>query len=243
MRGGTSIKNNTSRRSAEKLARFPVSIQKNGTYCFTESERERDNDKLAFTSIFGFPVTFSWRISAFGLKLWLHISMSGSIIGMLMWVPSASSFPYNRKARDETADIAHPRDDESTSWPPKGWSFGFRFSSACLTSFSNSRRKRHLLFTWCDETINIFKCTIYFEGWFRQTIFGSKGMYSLTSPFKEIKSNNTFTKDTGVKVYPPCLPRTSGTFPALTFILLVPTFPYCQSNFMLKIVIHGLEFM
>lgn len=127
----------------------------NLTYYFSERERE----KLALTSIFGFPITFSWIISPFGLKLWLHISMSGSIIGILMRVPSGSSFPYNRKARDDTADIAHPRDDVSTSWPPKGWSSGFRFSSACFTSFSNSRRKRHLLFTWCEETINIFKCT------------------------------------------------------------------------------------
>lgn len=135
-----------------------ISQMTNNCY-FPCAHTHRGKEKLAFTSICVFHLFFSWIISEFGLKLWLHISMSGSIIGTLVQDPSGSSFPYNRNARDETADIAHPREDESTSWPPKGWSSSFRFSSVCLTSFSKSRRKWHLLFTWswCEEIISISK--------------------------------------------------------------------------------------
>jgi hypothetical protein len=50
----------------------------------------------------------SWTILAFGLKLWLHISIRGSSIGIS---------PCKRNAREDAADIAHPREDEYTSCP------------------------------------------------------------------------------------------------------------------------------
>ena len=41
-------------------------------------------------------------------------------MGTLLWVPSGSFLPCKRNALEETADIAHPREDASTFWPPKG---------------------------------------------------------------------------------------------------------------------------
>ncbi|GER29820.1 glucokinase [Striga asiatica] len=81
------------------------------------------------------------------MKLWLHISIRGSNMGTSTGVPSACLLPYKRNALDETADIAHPSADASISCPPKGWSSSFTFSSSLFINLSNSRRKRHLLFT------------------------------------------------------------------------------------------------
>lgn len=41
-------------------------------------------------------------------------------MGTLVGVPSVRFLLYKRNALDETAAIAHPRDDASTVWPPKG---------------------------------------------------------------------------------------------------------------------------
>ena len=123
-----------------------------GAVCFSASSSIRIS-MVRETEIYTFTFNFmeascSWMIRAFELKLWLHISMRGSIMGTLVGVPSVRFLLYKRNALDETAAIAHPRDDASTVWPPKGWFSGFILSRVRLTSFSKSRRKRHLLFTW-----------------------------------------------------------------------------------------------
>jgi hypothetical protein len=91
---------------------------------------------LALTDISGLSTSPTWTIRAFGLKLWLHISTRGNNIGIS---------PCRRNALEDAADIAHPREDECTSCPQKGWSPEGTLPSFCFTSFSNSRRKRHLL--------------------------------------------------------------------------------------------------
>jgi uncharacterized protein with PQ loop repeat len=63
---------------------------------------------LTFTDMSKLFTLPSWTILAFGLKLWLHISIRGNNIGIS---------PCNRNAREEAADIAHPREDEFTSCP------------------------------------------------------------------------------------------------------------------------------
>lgn len=68
-------------------------------------------------------------------------------MGMSKFIPFDCLLPCNLNALDETADIAHPRDEASTSWPPKGCLSGVRPTNACLTFCSKSRRNRHLLFT------------------------------------------------------------------------------------------------
>lgn len=119
----------------------------------------RVRNALAFIDIFRMFVFCSWKIRALGVKLWLHISMSGSSIGMSFFLSLLRTSPCNLKAREDTADIAQPRDDEFTSWPAKGWSLGETLSSISFISLSNSRRKRHLLFTW--NNVSMF--TIYIE--------------------------------------------------------------------------------
>lgn len=120
-----------------------------GTASFSVSSSINGQRNRNFTFTFNFmEASCSWIIRAFELKLWLHISIRGSIMGTLFGVPSVRFLPCKRNALDETAAIAHPRDDASTVWPPKGWFSGFILSRVCLTSFSKSRRKRHLLFTW-----------------------------------------------------------------------------------------------
>lgn len=106
---------------------------------FMGSEVHKQFRILALTDISGLSTFPSWTILAFGLKLWLHISIRGNSIGIS---------PCKRNARVDAADIAHPREDEFTSCPQKGWSSKGTVPSLCFTSFSNSRRKRHLLFTW-----------------------------------------------------------------------------------------------
>lgn len=77
-------------------------------YKIKNSEMEEYHRLLALTDmseLFTFP---SWTILAFGSKLWLHISIRGNSIGIS---------PCKRNAREEEADIAHPREDEFTSCP------------------------------------------------------------------------------------------------------------------------------
>lgn len=113
----------------------------------TYNELFFDKVELTFTSIFAFSAPWLWIILAFGQKLWLHMSIKGNIIGTFSLIPSECLSPRKRKALDDAADIAHPREAASMSWPRKGWSPGFMFETALLTCFSNSRRNRHLLFT------------------------------------------------------------------------------------------------
>jgi hypothetical protein len=74
-----------------------------------ENFRVQEHDRmLTFTDMSKLFTLLSWTILAFGLKLWLHISIRGNNIG---------TSPCKRNAREEAADIAHPREDEFTSCP------------------------------------------------------------------------------------------------------------------------------